>query len=170
MVTYIKSLEEPQLRTARQSDEAAIQQVFTQLATAWDMGDANIFAECLTDDCDYVTFAGQHIVGKEANRQIHHDLFNSWALKGSTMHSTAKHPSIAFLSDTIALIHSTGTIKLRFQKKPPQDRLSIQTMVLIKTEGQWKIRTFHNCRIQQPSLFQRLAMLFKAKQAPLNNC
>ncbi|MVM34729.1 SgcJ/EcaC family oxidoreductase [Spirosoma sp. HMF4905] len=158
----MKVTEEFKKEASEQSDAAAIRQVFAQLATAWDLGDANIFAECLTNDCDYVTFAGQHIVGQEANRQIHHDLFNSWALKGSSMHSSGQ-PSIAFLSNTIALVHSTGTIKLRFQKKPPLDRLSIQTMVLIKTDGQWKIRAFHNCRIQQPGLFQRLLMAFKRK-------
>ncbi|WP_460962007.1 SgcJ/EcaC family oxidoreductase [Spirosoma litoris] len=161
----MKVLEEPQpeAKSARQADEAAIHQVFTQLATAWDMGDANIFAECLTNDCDYITFAGQQIIGKEANRQIHHDLFNSWALKGSTMHPAQKQPSIAFLSNTIALVHSTGTIKLRFQKNPPLNRRSIQTMVVVKTDGQWKIRAFHNCRIQQPGLFQRLLMALKGK-------
>ncbi|MVM38243.1 SgcJ/EcaC family oxidoreductase [Spirosoma sp. HMF3257] len=153
--------EELKKEASKQADEAAIRQVFAQLATAWDLGDANIFSECLTNDCDYVTFAGQHIIGKEANRQIHHELFNSWALKGSTMHPTAEQPSIAFLSNTVALVHSTGTIKLRFQKTPPLNRLSIQTMVLTKNDGQWKIRAFHNCRVQRPGLFQRLLMILK---------
>lgn len=143
--------------------KAAVEQVFAQLATAWNTGNAAAFGQCLTEDCDYVTFAGQYIKGRQENQQIHHDLFNSWALKGSTMHVGSEQPTIAFLSDDIALVHSTGTIQLRFQKKPPLDRLSIQTTVLIKTDDGWKIRAFHNCRVQKPGLFQRILMVFKSK-------
>ncbi|GAB3992742.1 hypothetical protein GCM10028807_26280 [Spirosoma daeguense] len=143
------------------NEETAIRQIFDKLATAWNTGDAHAFADCLTDDCDYVTFAGQHIKGRHENQQIHHDLFHSWALKGSTMHIGSSAPIIAFLGENIALMHSTGTVKLRFQKKPPLHRLSIQTTILVKTNGEWKIRAFHNCRIQKPGLFQRIAMIFK---------
>ncbi len=144
------------------AEETAIRQVFARLAAAWNAGDAHAFGQCLTDDCDYVTFAGQHIRGRQENEQIHHDLFHSWALKGSTMHTGTEQPTIAFLSDTIALMHSTGTIQLRFQKKPPMDRLSIQTTILIKTGDGWKVRAFHNCRVQRPGLFQRLLMALKS--------
>ncbi|GAB4019916.1 hypothetical protein GCM10028808_59330 [Spirosoma migulaei] len=157
----MKSTTELTKATTANSEEIAIRWVFEQLATAWNTGNAKAFAELLTDDCDYVTFAGQHIKGREENQQIHYDLFTSWALKGSTMHTGPEQASIAFLSNTIAISHSTGTIQLRFQKKPPLDRLSIQTMVLIKINGQWKIRAFHNCRIQKPGLFQRLLMALK---------
>ena len=157
----MKSTTELTKATTVNSEEIAIRWVFEQLATAWNTGNANAFAELLTDDCDYVTFAGQHLKGKQENQQIHHDLFTSWALKGSTMHTGPEQASIALLSDTIALSHSTGTIQLRFQKKPPLSRLSIQTMVLVKTDDQWKIRSFHNCRIQKPGLLQRLLMALK---------
>ncbi|WP_338874813.1 SgcJ/EcaC family oxidoreductase [Spirosoma sp. SC4-14] len=155
-------------RTASKSvfiatDEAAIRHIFDQLADAWNAGDASKFGSFFTDDCDYVTFAGQHIKGRQQNEQIHHDLFNAWALKGSTMHTGPGLATITFLSPTIALTHSTGTIQLRFQKKPPPDRLSIQTMVLVKTNGYWKIRAFHNCRVQQPDFLQRLLMSFSKK-------
>lgn len=143
--------------------KAEVEQVFAQLATAWNAGDAAAFVQCLTEDCDYVTFAGQHIKGRQENQQIHHDLFTSWALKGSTMHTGSKQPTVTFLSDEIALVHSTGTIQLRFQKKPPLDRLSIQTTVLIKADDGWKVRAFHNCRVQKPGLFQRLLMAFKSR-------
>lgn len=157
--------QELQMETERiiNRDEAVIQQVFAQLATAWNTGNAAVFGQCLTDDCDYVTFAGQHIKGRQKNQQIHHELFNSWALKGSTMHAGSEPSTIAFLSDDIALVHSTGTIQLRFQKKPPIDRLSIQTTVLIKTDDGWKVRAFHNCRVQRPGLFQRILMTLKSK-------
>ncbi|MBD2752330.1 SgcJ/EcaC family oxidoreductase [Spirosoma validum] len=144
-------------------EEAAIRQVVGKLAAAWNAGDAKTYASHLTDDCDYVTFAGQHIKGRQENEQIHQELFDSWALRGSTMHLGSNQPTISFLSPTIALMHSTGTVQLRFQKKPPLDRLSIQTTILTKATGEWKIRAFHNCRVQKPSLFQRILMAFKSK-------
>lgn len=143
--------------------EEAIRQVFAKLTDAWNAGDAKTYASYLTEDCDYVTYAGQHIKGRQANEQVHHDLFTSWALKGSTLHPGSEQPTISFLSNTIALMHSTGTVQLRFQKKPPLDRLSIQTTVLVNVEGEWKIRAFHNGRVQKPGLLQRLLMAFKNK-------
>ncbi|WP_420147838.1 SgcJ/EcaC family oxidoreductase [Spirosoma sp.] len=148
--------------TSPTPEELAIRQVFDKLAEAWNAGDANAFASHLTTDCDYVTFAGQHIKGRQENEKIHRELFSSWAMKGSTMHTGSKPPRVTFLSPTIALVHSTGTVQLRFQKEPPLDRLSIQTTVLIKANDQWKIRAFHNCRIQKPGLFQRILMAFKS--------
>lgn len=140
------------------AEEKAIHQVFDELAIAWNQGDAKAFGNLLTDNCDYITFAGQHIKGRPENIEIHQDLFNSWFMRGSTLHSGIEPPTVAFLSDTIALAHSTGTIQLRFQKKPPLNRLSIQTTILIKAEGEWKIRAFHNNRVQPPGLMQRLFM------------
>jgi uncharacterized protein (TIGR02246 family) len=140
------------------AEEAAIRQVFVRLESAWNAGDAEAFARCLTDDCDYITFAGQHIKGREANRKVHADLFNSWALRDSVMRPGSTPPTVALLSPTIALMHSTGVIQLRFHKKPPVGRQSIQTTILMKTNGDWKIRAFHNCRIQRPGFFQRLLM------------
>jgi len=143
------------------TDEAAIRQAIDQMAVAWNAGNAAAFAQCLTDDCDYVTFAGQHIKGRQANEQTHDELFHSWVLNGSTLHAGPEPATIAFLSQDVALVHSTGTVQLRFQKKPAMDRLSIQTTVLIKSNGDWKVRAFHNCRVQKPGLFQRFLMSLK---------
>lgn len=142
-------------------EETAIRQVFARMADAWNAGDATAFAQCVTEDCDYVTFAGQHIKGRQANEQIHRHLFDTWIMKGSVLHVGTEPVTITFLNDTIALVHSTGVIQLRFQKKPSKNRLSIQTNVLLKIGGEWKVRAFHNCRVQTPSLAQRLLMLVK---------
>ncbi|GAB3491163.1 hypothetical protein GCM10027341_03800 [Spirosoma knui] len=161
----MKTANETQKTAVVAAEEAAIRQVFAQLESAWNDGDADAFVQCMTDDCDYITFAGQHIKGREANRKIHEELFNSWALKGSLMRPGATPPTVVLLSPTVALMHSTGVIQLRFHKQPPASRQSIQTTVLIKTNCSWKVRAFHNCRIQQPGIFQRLLMSFGSKQS-----
>lgn len=145
------------------TEEMAIRQVFDRMAAAWNAGDATAFAQCLTGDCDYVTFAGQHINGRQANEQTHRQLFDLWVMKESVLHPGPAPTTITFLSDTIALVHSTGVIQLRFQKKPPRNRLSIQTNVMLRIDGEWKVRAFHNCRIQRPNWVQRIVMSFKSK-------
>ncbi|GAB4022374.1 SgcJ/EcaC family oxidoreductase [Spirosoma koreense] len=159
----IKGIETTAFSTVIKAEELTVRRVFDAMAAAWNAGDATAFGKCLTDDCDYVTFAGQHIRGRQANEQIHRELFDSWIMSGSTMHVGKERPSVVFLSPAIALVHSTGTVQLRFQKEPPPDRLSIQTTVLVKTAGDWKVRAFHNNRIRRPGFLQRILMSLKRR-------
>ena len=135
-------------------DTEAIQGIFTTLATAWNTANAGLFSSVFTPDADYVTFNGQHLKGREAIAQVHIDLWKKF-LKGSRLIST-EPVQIRFVHESLAIAHGKGAVLMRWQKKTSERRLSINTNVLIKQNGQWYITAFHNCRIQKMPWFIRL--------------
>jgi uncharacterized protein (TIGR02246 family) len=132
-----------------------IGQIMEGLCTAWNAGDATAYAAYFTTDCDYITFAGEHIRGRAGNTAAHAALFKG-ILKGSKLHGQVKDWRL--LNDQTILVHGTGTVQLRWQKKAPAKRQSINTYVLVKQQEEWKIAAFHNCRIQKPGWLQKLLM------------
>nr|WP_090821775.1 SgcJ/EcaC family oxidoreductase [Paenibacillus sp. yr247] len=140
----------------KEQDENAINAIFEALGKAWNEYNGQAFGQCFTEDADYVTFNGQHIKGRQAIADIHQKLFNG-VLRGSSM-TDGGSIQIRFLSPDMAVAHCVGAIKLRWQKKAPKNRDSINTNVLVKEKGDWKIAAFHNCRIQPPNFIQKWLM------------
>jgi uncharacterized protein (TIGR02246 family) len=138
-------------------DRRPFEQLLARLAEAWDAGDAARFAACFTADADYVTFDGTHLRGRAANEQLHQRLFRG-VLRGSTM-TGAGLTDLRLLAPAVALLHCTGSIRLRWQRRAPQSRQSIQTMVaVLEPDGQWRLAAFQNTRISPPGLLQRLLL------------
>ncbi|GAB3930811.1 SgcJ/EcaC family oxidoreductase [Larkinella terrae] len=137
------------------NDEKQIRELLETIKEAWGKGDAQLFSSCFTDDCDYVTFAGDHLEGRKANAEAHKALW-SGILRGSKLNGRVK--KIRFLTPDIALVYGLGAVQLRWQKAAPKGRDSISTNVVIRQNGTWKITAFHNCRIQKPGFFQKLFM------------
>jgi uncharacterized protein (TIGR02246 family) len=137
------------------NDEKQIRQVFDAMAAAWDKGDAQLFSSYFTEDCDYVTFAGDHLEGRKANADTHAVLLNG-ILRGSKLKGSIK--KVRFLTPDIALVHGVGVVQLRWQKTAPKGRNSINTNVFVRQQGEWKVTAFHNCRIRKPGFFQKLFM------------
>ena len=134
-------------------DRLAIQLLFANIASAWNEGSGERYASYFTDLSDYVTYNGSHLKGRDEIARYHDALFKG-LLKGSTFHGEIRN--IRFPADHIAIVHQTGAIRLAFQKKLPGRRLSVNTNVLIKMNGAWKVSAFHNCRIRKEPLVARL--------------
>ncbi|RYD81897.1 MAG: SgcJ/EcaC family oxidoreductase [Sphingobacteriales bacterium] len=134
------------------NDEEQIEAVFANLAKAWNNADVELFGSLFTEDCDYVTFNGQHIKGRKENMEAHRKLWNGILLGSELIGDTQ---TIRFPAENLAIVHATGSVKLRWQKKAPKGRKSINTNVLIKQNGEWKITAFHNCRIVNPNILQK---------------
>jgi uncharacterized protein (TIGR02246 family) len=92
------------------NDEEQIKAVLENLSKAWNNADAELFGSCFTEDCDYVTFNGQHIKGRKANMETHRKLWNG-ILSGSKLVGGTQ--SIRFPAENMALVHATGSVKLR---------------------------------------------------------
>ncbi|WP_244221971.1 SgcJ/EcaC family oxidoreductase [Corallococcus exercitus] len=135
------------------AETAAIRERLLRLYECWNQGDAQAYAACFTEDVDYVAFDGSHIRGRQANAEAHQALFDG-VLRGSTLDGEVK--SLRFLAPDVALIHTEGVVKLRWQRKAPKGRRSIQTTVAVKREGVWYFTAFQNTRIQPPNAFARL--------------
>lgn len=136
-------------------EENNLKELFNKMVTGWNSGNGDIYAACFTEDVDYVTFFGQHLKGRHSVATSHQTLFDG-IMKGSIMVADIKQ--IRFLSSDVAIIHGVGAIKMRWQKKAPKARDSINTNVAIKKNGEWKISAFHNCRIKSPNFIQKFFM------------
>lgn len=131
-------------------DERQIRKIFEELSSAWNIGDAKQFASLFTEDCDYVTFRGDHIEGRKNNEEIHAQLFKTF-LKNTVLVSEVK--KIKFISDDVAVVHCLGLVKSKWSRGSTKNKLS--TNVLVKADGEWKIAAFHNCKIKKPGVIER---------------
>lgn len=134
----------------RQEDLKAITALFASLSDAWNKGDGAAYGHCFTEDADYVTFMGQHLKGRQQIADVHQMLFNG-PLKGSVMVSSTLTENVQprFITDDVAVVHAVGEVRLAEAAQDPNERESINTNVIVKQNGQWKLSAFHNCRIQQ---------------------
>ncbi len=142
-------------------DEVAIRRLFQNLITSWNKGDGQAYASQFTEDCDYIAFDGSHFKGRKANAETHQKLFDTF-LKGSTLEQQ-RITDLRFLTPEVALLHMVGTVKLKWQKKPAPGRLSIQTLVTVKQNGDWKFAAFHNSRIQKRNWLETLLLMLGRK-------
>jgi uncharacterized protein (TIGR02246 family) len=138
-------------------DEAAIRELFENLLTSWNKGDTHAYAAQFTEDSDYIAFDGTHFKGRRVNAENHQKLFDTF-LKGSTLEGQ-QITQLRFLTAEVALLHMTGTVELRWQKKPAPGRLSIQTLVAVKQRGEWKFAAFQNTRIQKRNWLETLLLV-----------
>jgi len=131
------------------ADESALRTLVNRMCEAWSRGDAVAYADCFSTDSDYVTYNGMHLRGRRENADLHGALFRG-VLKGTRL--LARIESLTFLSQDIALIHTVGAGAKRGRMDSGL-RKSIQTLVVVKTEGHWRIRSFQNTRIRPFSVW-----------------
>lgn len=141
------------------ADMEAIHALSERLTDAWKEGDGAAFAEQFTENADYVVYDGSHLTGRAEIAQRHQELFDT-LLRGS--HIESQIENIRFLSEDVAIVHSTGGVQLRWQRRLPSKRDSIQTHVAVKQDGGWKFTAFQNTRIQNRNWLQeKLVSLLK---------
>lgn len=154
-------LEQAASPATRAADEAEVHQLFQRLIACWNCGDGHTYAALFTEDSDYVAFDGTHFRGRQANAQNHQKLFDTF-LKGSTLEGQGID-RLRFLTPDVALLHTTGTVKLRWQSKPAPGRRSIQTLVVVREPEGWRFAAFHNTRIQKRTLVGTLLLMLGKK-------
>ena len=131
--------------THYQTDEAKIRSLFEDLLADWGRGDGEAYGSRFTEDADYVAFDGTHTRGRAEISASHQRLFDRW-LKGT--HLTGRILSVKFLGSDVALVHVTGGTVMRTKTRPSPERNSIQTLVAVREDDEWRFAAFHNCRVR----------------------
>jgi uncharacterized protein (TIGR02246 family) len=129
----------------QQAAESAVRQLFQQLTDAWGAGDAKAYAALFTEDADYVAFDGVNQKGRAAIEAGHKPLFERF-LKGSKL--TGGLVDLQLLAPDVMLAHAIGSILDAGRTTPKPERLSSQTLVAVKQNGEWRFRAFHNTRVR----------------------
>ena len=131
--------------TDHTADERAICDLFRQLLDDWGKGDGNAYGSRFTGDADYVAFDGSRTTGRKDIAASHQQLFDKY-LQGSRL--TGRIESVKFLGPGTALVHATGNTVMRGKTKPSPERASIQTLVAVRHEAEWRFAAFHNTRVR----------------------
>ena len=134
-----------QQATDKPADERAIHELFERLLEDWAGGDGYAYGSRFTEDADYVAFDGTHTKGRREISASHQELFDKW-LKGSRL--TGRILGVKFLAPGVALVHAGGGTVMRGKTRPSPERGSIQTLVVVKRGGEWRLAAFHNSRVR----------------------
>ncbi|MFI9006203.1 SgcJ/EcaC family oxidoreductase [Actinosynnema sp. NPDC053489] len=125
------------------TQSAAVRAVLDRLVEAWNDGDATAYADCFTEDADYVTFFGLNTPGRAAIEAGHRALFEG-PLKGSKLTGTGEPPKIRFVRDDVAIAVAGGGSSL--DGEPDPERASTVTYVLVREPDAWRVASFQNTR------------------------
>ena len=127
------------------ADEAAVRALYQELIDGWNRGSGEDFAAVFTEDGDLVAFDGTHFKGREEIAPFHQELFDKW-LKGSRL--VGKVKDVRFLSPDVAVMHAVGSTVMRGKDEPSPERDSIQTLLAIRQDGEWRLAAFQNTRVR----------------------
>jgi uncharacterized protein (TIGR02246 family) len=127
---------------ARDRDESEIRAVQTRQAEAWNRHDAKAYAELFEDDGDVVNVIGWWWKGRA---EIESKLTAAFAVVFRESTLTITEVDVRFLTPEIAVAHVRWTMTgARTPPSIPEPRQGIQTQVLRKTAGTWRIAGFQN--------------------------
>jgi uncharacterized protein (TIGR02246 family) len=126
----------------RDADEAAIRQVQSDQAAAWNRHDAAAYSNLFTPEGDVVNVLGWWWTGRA---QIQQRLENAFQFVFRDSLLTVTDTRVRFLSTDIAVAHvrwSMSGAKMPPGAPPPHE--GIQLQVLRKQAGRWLIESFQN--------------------------
>lgn len=119
-----------------------IAETFAKLSEAWKDGDGAAFAQCCTEDVDFINLLGMHVIGRRAVVELHEKIFRG-PYKDSTVAFTIE--SIRVVSPTAALVIAPSLIDI--PSGPVKGIvLSVASILLVYDDDRWKLANFHNTR------------------------
>lgn len=127
------------------TDDEQLRALFAQMCQAWTDGDAAAYGACFTEDSDYVSFDGSRATGRASVVDSHDKLFRG-VLFGSAL--VGEVESIRHISDDVALLYGTGSVRTAWRSHPPKGRLTRNTIVAVRTGAGWRFTAIHNGRVR----------------------
>jgi uncharacterized protein (TIGR02246 family) len=129
--------------STNRADEAAIRAIPQQMAEAWNQGHIETFAAPFTESAEFVEFEGTHLKGRQAIAEFHQQIYDKGA-KGMRLKIEVKF--VHFLDPQLAVMHTVAKAILPGQTEPSPSRDSMESFVVRKEDGEWRIEAFQNAR------------------------
>lgn len=135
------------------AESRAILKLGQDLQDAWNSGDAAAYASQFTNDADFVAWNGQYGRGRQGIEDGHRPLFEG-PLAGSRMvlvddDAQALPPaSLRFIRPDVAIMVISGAVTRADEAATAPGHESVQTFVLVKRAGRWRVTAFQNTRQQ----------------------
>jgi len=126
-------------------EERAIRDLPRHLAESWNRHDGTAYAAVFTEDSDYIAFDGTHLKGRKQNADHHQRIFDT-VLRGTRL--VYENVSVRFLTPDVAVMHGEGSVLMPWHATVTAGRRSIQTYVVVRQGGVWRIAAFQNARVR----------------------
>jgi uncharacterized protein (TIGR02246 family) len=126
------------------AEELAVRSLLDRQLDAWTDGNGASFAATYTADGDLTAFDGTHVAGRQEIASFMQAQFDGF-LKGTRV--VAEPKRIRFLDHGVAVMITQGGVMFPGEAAVPAERLSIQTFVVTRSEGDWRFAAFQNTRI-----------------------
>jgi uncharacterized protein (TIGR02246 family) len=127
------------------SDADDVRALYVRAMDGWNRGSGEAFAAPFADESDFVAFDGTRFRGREEIARFHEPLLKTH-LKGTRL--VGEVTDVRFVSSDVAVLHAYGGTVARGKNKSAPERDSIQTMVALKRDGQWRLVAFQNTRVR----------------------
>ena len=149
--------ETPHPQIWQSEDEIVVRALYTQLMEGWNKGSGQAFSAPFTEDGHLVAFDGTHFKGRDEIVAFHQPLFDRW-LRGTQLLGEVE--SVRFLGPHVALMHARGGTIMQGKSRASPERDSIQTLVAVKRDGEWRLVAFQNTRVRPMSRNVRSAFIW----------
>jgi len=127
------------------ADANALRALYIAMMDGWNRGSAEAFAAPFVDDLEFVAFDGTRFRGRSELVRSHEPLFRTH-LKGTRL--VGDVTDVRFLGHDAAVVHAQGGTIMRGRSTPSPERDSIQTLVAVKRESEWRLVAFQNTRVR----------------------
>jgi uncharacterized protein (TIGR02246 family) len=138
-----------------------IETLYRHLLAAWNQRDASAYAGLFAKDGYVVGFDGSQMEGQA---QIARDLGGIFA-----DHATARYVAtvegVQFLAPQVAVLRSRAGMVLPGQSDINPAANALQTLIAVKTDGEWSIAVFQNTPAQfhgRPALVEQMTAELRA--------
>jgi len=121
--------------------DRSVRGVLAEVYAAWAANDADAFVQPYADTATAI-LPGSYLRGRQAIRAAMAALFASH-LKGSK--AVHEVQDIRFAGADVAIVTSKGAVVLAGQAEPDAASRSLETWVLSRDGGSWRVQAFHNC-------------------------
>ena len=118
-----------------------VREVLKEVYAAWEANDGDAFARPYAESAT-AALPGIYLPGRPAIRDTMATLF-AGELKGSrAIHEVRE---IRFAAADAAVVTSKGAVLLAGQAEPDAASRALETWVLSRQDGTWRVQAFHNC-------------------------
>ena len=129
---------------SRSVDETEVRGLYRQMLNGWNQRSADAIAGLFIEDGDAIEFDGSELRGQPEIASAHRQFFADHR----TGVFVGKVRSVRFLSPEVAAVTAVAGMVMPGQADLEPDRNSVQTLVAVKRDRQWRAAVFQNTPAQ----------------------